>query len=419
MTRYWRAVLPAALVALMSACATAPHVGPLPLITPPSTAVPKPKSVVKAVIPSAIQAPDIWSKLRQSFAMADCDADAGILAWAHRYTQDPQHFEATLRDAMPRLVYVQQVAARHDVAGEFVLLPWVESHYQPVTSRHYQHAAGMWQIVPATARTMGLEVSRSYDARFSVPAATDGVMTLLERYYRDLHDWRLVDYAYNAGEFAVQRVLKQHGMPPAEPVIPNLPVPRITREHLTKLLAIACVIREPARFHVDLPLLPPSKRLETVTVKHPMRLEKVAKYAGMPLHKLKHLNSAFRDGRITAAHTPTRLLLPRQHARQWHRHVELQNARDADLIAGVTPQPLPLPSLPSTGNDPSPGQREHAAPLASSAPPPIRRHTVRRGETLWVIARRYAVSVRQIEHWNHLRGHTIKPGQVLKVSAPQ
>ncbi len=45
-------------------------------------------------------------------------------------------------------------------------------------------------------------------------------------------------------------------------------------------------------------------------------------------------------------------------------------------------------------------------------------HTVRPGESLWSIARHYSISVAKLERWNHLRKHKIKPGQVLKVSAP-
>jgi membrane-bound lytic murein transglycosylase D len=355
--------------------------------------------------------------LRQSFEMADCDADPHILSWARRYTRSPQRFEQHIREVMPRLVYVQQVAASHGVAGEFALLPWVESHFQPVQSRHHQRAAGMWQIVPRTARSMGLKVGHDYDGRYDVPAATEGVMTLLSRYHDDMHDWRLVDYAYNAGEFAVRRLVRQHGAPGEHPVIPKLPVTRTTREHLTKLLAIACVVREPSRFHVDLPLLPPGKQLETVAVKHSMPLAQAARRADMPLGKLKHLNAAFRNGHIAAAGAPAHLLLPRRHAEHW-RSAVLQS-EDADLTASVTPQPLTLPTLSPDDGEPPQGDIENTPPIAPpSSARPSSRHTVRRGESLWTIARRYAVSVRDLEHWNHLHGHKLKPGQVLKISAP-
>jgi membrane-bound lytic murein transglycosylase D len=418
MTRRRRFCLPLAVPVLLSACATAPGPSRAPRIVPPLVAaVPATPPAVKAVLPA--QPDDVWSRLRHSFAMADCDADPRIVSWAERYTSDPRRFEARIREAMPRLAYVQQAAADHGVAGEFALLPWVESHFQPVTSRHHQRAAGMWQIVPRTARAMGLEVGRDYDARFDVPAATEGVMGLLSRYHDDLHDWRLVDYAYNAGEFSVRRLVRQHGMPADEPVIPKLPVSRVTREHLTKLLAIACVVREPARFHVNLPLLPAEQQLETVAVKRPMTLDAAARRAGMGSDKLMHLNAAFRDGRIAATHTPAHLLLPRRQAEQWRDAA--QQAEDAGLTAGVTPAPVPLPKLASPGNDePAQSAVENSPPLPpATAAGTIQHHTVRSGESLWQIARRYAVSVRQLERWNRLHGRTLKPGQVLEVSAPR
>jgi membrane-bound lytic murein transglycosylase D len=419
--RRWRHGLTLAAPMLLAACATTPNAVRAPVIHPPRpAAVPLPQPDVSAVVPAR---DDIWTRLRQSFAMSDCDADPHILSWAERYTRDPQRFEDHLREAMPRLVYVQQVAAQHDVAGEFVLLPWVESHFQPVSSHRHQRAAGMWQIVPSTARSMGLHVGRDYDGRYDISAATEGVMKLLGRYHADLRDWRLVDYAYNAGEFAVRRLVRQHGAPAAEPVIPSLPVSRITREHLTKLLAVACVVREPARFHVNLPLLPADQRLEAVAVRQPMKLPEAAQRAGMPLAQFKHLNAAFLDGHIAADRHPSQLMLPQRNAVQW-RDAQRQ-AADAGLTASVTPSPSPLPALPvDNSGTPPPGAAENAPPLAVAAPPPSiapsatgRTHTVRAGESLWSIAHRYAVSVRDLEHWNHLRGEAIRPGQVLRVGA--
>lgn len=414
--RRWRSLLPLAMATLLGACATAPRPRHAPQIILPAPVVPTAPARVKALLPTHSE--DVWSRLRQSFAMSDCDADPQILSWARRYTRDPQRFEAHVRQIMPRLAYVEQVAAKHDVAGEFVLLPWVESHFQPVSGHGRHRAAGMWQIVPSTARAIGLKVGHDYDGRYDVPAATESVMALLSRYHGDLHDWRLVDYAYNRGEFAVRRLVQQHGAPADEPVIPKLPVSRTTREHLTKLLAIACVVREPSRFHVSLPLLPAGDHLETVEVKHPMPLSKAAARADMPLRKLKHLNSAYRNGHIAVASTPAHLLLPRHRAAQWRDAA--RQAEDGNLTASVMPQPITLPSLSSPDNGPtSQSEVEQSPPLDSSASStPTRHHTVRPGESLWSIARHYSISVAKLERWNHLHKHKIKPGQVLKVSAP-
>ena len=420
MKRPWRPALPLAVSVSIAACATAPGHHRAPRIAPPRATVPVPQPIVQALAPvapaPAAQLDDVWARLRSSFAMADCDADPAVLSWARRYTRSPAMFQRRIHDVMPRLVYVQQVAAEHDVAGEFVLLPWVESHFQSTRSHGTYRAAGMWQIVPRTARTMGLQVGPGYDGRYDVAAATESVMNLLERYHRQLHDWRLVDYAYNSGEFAVRRLVQTHGTPAAEPVIPRLPVSRTTRQHLTKLLAIACVVREPERFHVSLPSLAPGRRLETVQVTQPMPLAKAASRANMPLDKLKQLNAAFRNGHI-GAHGPGYLMLPRSRAEQWRQAGRLDE--DAGLTASVDPPSSPLPAL-SSADDGLPARSAMEENTAPPPPPPPRPrlHTVRRGENLWQIARRYAVSVSQLEHWNHLRGRVLKPGQVLKVGAP-
>lgn len=396
-------LLPLALSALLAACATAPvpHTAPGP---PP----PSPASSSTALAPAAASVPapatepagNVWDRLRGSFQMADCDADPAVLSWAKRYTRNPRRFEDALRDALPKLTYVQRVAAEHDVAGEFVLLPWIESGFRPIPARRGR-PAGMWQIMPATAAAMGLHVDRRYDARLDVQAAADAVMQLLNRYYGEFHDWRVADYAYNAGEFKARRLVQSHGLPPPIPTIPRWPVHDITREHLTKLLAVACVVRQPERFNVSLPLLEPNQHLVPVPLPHSMTLARAADKAGMPLDALKDLNAAFRTN-IADADVAPYLMMPASHAQQFH---------DALLAQAAAADEAPGADLASGLGAVDAGAPEQPAAAA-------RTHRVAAGESLWQLAHRYAVSVPDLQRWNHLRGQQIKPGQVLKVSAP-
>ncbi|MFC5435224.1 transglycosylase SLT domain-containing protein [Rhodanobacter umsongensis] len=328
--------------------------------------------------------------------MADCDADPSVMAWAARYTRNPRQFENQLRQVLPRLAYVQQVASQYDVAGEFVLLPWVESHFRPVAARR-QRPAGMWQIMPATAGTMGLRVDGRYDGRLDVPAAAHAVMKLLKQYHDQFHDWRVADYAYNAGEFSVRKLVQQHGAPGSEPVIPELPVRKGTRAHLTKLLAIACVVREPGRFKVKLPTLPDEQQLVQVKIPHSMPISRAADHAGMSVDTLKDLNAAFRSDLVDAS-AASYLLLPASHARHFQDALLAQPATD-------TPDGLAYDVA----------AKAVTAATANSTTP-RRTHTVRRGDSLWQIARSYSVDIRQLQRWNHLDGRALKPGQVLQVS---
>ncbi|XRD86263.1 transglycosylase SLT domain-containing protein [Dyella acidisoli] len=338
--------------------------------------------------------------------MSDCDADPQIMVWAHRYTQNPQRFEAQMSDALPQIVYVQQAAEKYDVAGEFVLLPWVESQYRPVPG-HRNLPAGMWQLVQSTARVMGLHVDHSYDGRLDTSASTDGVMRMLHDYHSELHDWRLVDYAYNRGEFGVQRLVQQHGLPPDEPAIPKLQVPRITREHLTKLLAISCVVRDPSRFNVELPTLPADQHLETVEVNRSMTLTTAAGHAGMETDDLRRLNPALQNN-FLVMNGPGHLLMPHRNAEQLRNAMQIAN--DQDMTASMSAR-SPLPAI--YVDQPESNSQDEA-----DKPQRARTHVVKPGESLWQIARSYSTSVSTLERLNHLHGKALKPGQVIKLDSP-
>lgn len=382
------------LAALLAACATTPSPKPSSAPRPftpeqSSTSATAPAPATPTEEPESAGTPtsEPWSRLRASFAMTDCDSDPAVQAWAHRFTANPRRFEQRLAHSLPRLRFIQEIAEKHGVAGEFVLLPWVESRYLPVQGRGRQ-PGGMWQIVPATAGSLGLRVNRHFDGRMDVAAATEAVMTMLRRYQDQFQDWRLTDYAYNAGEFAVRKLVARHGMPPEQPVIPKLPVKNVTREHLIKLLAIACVIREPDRFQVRLPTLPKEQHLVVVPIEHSMSMAIAAKHAGMSIDALRDYNAAFLNNRIDPKLAPT-LMLPNNRVDQFVQAMRNAGASEETSIA--------------------------SGPARADK---MQLHTVRAGESLWLIAKRAGVGVRQLRRWNGLHDNLVHPGQVLRLAAP-
>lgn len=310
--------------------------------------------------------------------MHDCVAPA--VQRAQRQTRNRKRFEKRMQQLLPLIDYVQQVTAKHHVAGEFALLPWVESHFHQTPPRH-NRPAGMWQVMPITARALHLEMNRRYDGRLDPIASTRAVMKLLSGYYNQWHDWRLADMAYNTGEYRLRRILKAHDMPPATPVIPRLPVGRTTRQHLTRLLAIACVIRDPQRFHVHLPKLEPGRQLVTVQLPAPTSLRQVAHLIDLSTDGLRKLNAGYRLADIPAD-TPMQLLLPATAA---------QTLRVA-MAAGRL-------------HDDTHGGRGSS-------------YTVVAGDSLWRIAKRFDIDVEQLRQWNDLDNSTLHPGQVLQLSPP-
>jgi membrane-bound lytic murein transglycosylase D len=91
-------------------------------------------------------------------------------------------------------------------------LPIMESGYQNLPqSRFPQHAAGVWQFVPQTARNFGLRVDTTIDERLDVKKATDAACRYLGALFLRFQDWELSVLAYNAGENKVQEgIAKTH-----------------------------------------------------------------------------------------------------------------------------------------------------------------------------------------------------------------
>ncbi|HET7664220.1 MAG TPA: LysM peptidoglycan-binding domain-containing protein [Rhodanobacteraceae bacterium] len=376
-----------ALALLLAACSTpAPRPAPPPPIPAPAPApvtqppMPEPQPAVTTT--PAVE-PDTWQRLRAGFAMDDCIAPA--LRRAHRETRNRQRFEQRMQQLLPLIDYVQRAAGQQHVAGEFALLPWVESHFHQTPPRRHR-PAGMWQIMPITGRAMHLDMNRHYDGRLDPIASTHAVMKLLSGYHDKWHDWRMADMAYNTGEYRLRRILKSHGMPPAKPVIPTLPVGRTTRQHLTRLLAIACIIRDPQRFQVNLPKLDPDRRLEAVSLPAPVSLQQVAQAADMSEKRLQQLNAGYRLGGVTTG-TPMQLLLPTTAAQT------LRTAIASGRLHDET--------------------RRLAARAAAASS-----YTVVSGDSLWSIAQRFDVDVEQLRQWNHLDDSVLHPGQTLQLSPP-
>ncbi|MBC3786822.1 lytic transglycosylase domain-containing protein [Spirosoma utsteinense] len=72
-------------------------------------------------------------------------------------------------------------------------------------------ASGYWQLMPGTARELGLTVSGNVDERNNLQKATVAVCRYLHQLYRQLGSWTLVAAAYNGGITHVQNRMEQQG----------------------------------------------------------------------------------------------------------------------------------------------------------------------------------------------------------------
>ncbi len=388
-----------AMAALLAACAAQP---PKPQasasVAIAAPAMPAPTTVP---LPAAAPAPDLWARLRGDFVLDDC-GNPQAKVWARRLTRNPDRFAAQLQQSLPLMIWVQEAAERAGVPGEFVLLPLVESSYNPAEPGRRGDPAGMWQIMPQTARTLGLTVNRDYDGRLDPAASTQVVLAMLKEYGSELHDWRLVDMAFNAGEYKINGLL---GDRDAESVnVPHLRVGAVTRDHLAKLMALACIVRDPQRFEVELPNARNATHLTLVRLPQAVELASAARAADLSLAQLRALNPGYRGSRM-AEDAPHHLLLPQENAQRLSAALDSQGAAAlASAEHGAEPKNTVAPAKPTLAWA---GKRHDTS-----------RHRVTRGESLWSIARRYKIDPANLRAWNALASDALRPGQSLLLSAP-
>lgn len=429
---------------LLAAC-TAPSVrppAPAAARPPPTTereTRPMPSTVTPAA-PAPTQSP--WPRLRQRFALSACEYRPEVQHWVRQYAKAPRQFSANWTRAMPFLLLVVEEIERRDLPGEFALLPYIESDYQPLPPRRADLPAGMWQLMPGTARDAGLIVRADYDERLDAHASTRAALDLLERHHRHFADWRLANMAFNSGEYRVRRLLGERDprtLSAAE--LAQVALSPTTHEHLDRLLALACIVTTPERFSLQLPEPTPQDRVRSIALEAGMDLRLAGRLAGVPVEQAKRLNAGYRRHRMPNE-GPHRLLLPESSLARfrtaadavpralWNDWREERAARTSGIGSWAGQLGVPVAVLaaanaldPNATVNPTtrlllPGREAEpldAEPTRGGARAP-RMHVVASGDTLSHVARRYSIPLNRLKRLNPQAG-TLRPGDRLRLSA--
>lgn len=417
---------------------------PPPPATPPAQQTPVPE-ISDSPASDAVESP--WPHLRQRYAMPGCNYSPAVQRFAKMMAQSPRHLSAALRQAMPFVLIATAQIEKFDMPGEFAFLPWVESSYTMIPPNG-DSAAGMWQLMPETARELGLRIDDEYDGRLDAYISSQTALVLLKQYDEEFGDWRLANMAFNAGVNSVRQALTSNSTTIAKGGHPYLN--QTNDEHLTKLLAMACIVSMPSRYGVTLPEPQKDDVAALIELPAPLDLRLAAEIGNMDYAQMRRWNPAYLKGRMPDG-GPYHLLVPEQRRaliertlgmlpqytwRDW-RDMKLQQPQTIDTLAmayDLDPQALAtinhvdpdatLPAgrrllLPGRDNNLVAGVTAVSAATATAGTAEAGSCTVREGDTLWDIARRYRLRVEDLMLWNRLsRSSTLQLGQHLRLAAP-
>ncbi|PKF51219.1 lytic murein transglycosylase [Enterovibrio nigricans] len=138
----------------------------------------------------------------------------------------------------PLVSYILKKLDTYALPERFVLIPMLESSFNAKAISH-ANAAGLWQLMPATATRFGLSVSKTDDQRFDELASTEAAIKYLAFLYRKFEgNETLTLAAYNAGEGRVQRAINRQN----NAHFTSLSLPKETKTYIARFYALDSLI---------------------------------------------------------------------------------------------------------------------------------------------------------------------------------
>ncbi len=243
-------------------------------------------------------------------------------------------------------------------------VPVVESGYNPYALSP-AGAMGLWQLMPRTARGLGARSTRQIDARRHVRAATDAAVRYLLDLRQRFGNWPLALAAYHRGPAAIARALRRTPWTPADGVR-AMPVPAITRNYVLHVIGVAAMLR------AGVAAFPEPLRTREIALEAPLDLIALARAADMKPRDFFLLNPGLNE---------------------------------AQCLQGRVIVHVPEKKI------------EAVRLAARQAGPRYVRYRVRKGDSLWKIARAHGIGVSRLRRLNPHLGRVLAPGQTLKVPA--
>jgi peptidoglycan lytic transglycosylase D len=356
---------------------------------------------------------------------------------------EKDYFQAAYERSGKYRPYIVEALRKAGLPEELSWLPLIESGFK-VKAMSRARALGLWQFIPSTGYKFGLTRNRYIDERIDFIKSTDAAIAYLKELHNIFGDWATVLAAYNCGEGRVLQVIRTQNVNYLDDfwdLYQRLPLE--TARYVPRFFATLQIIKDPKKYGFDNLTADASLKFDTMEINRQVQLKDISKAVGVDLADLEELNPELRyhlvppdayqlripkgiTQNLTAvldtlpvSSLPQRAFVYHRVrsgqtlstiARYYHtsvgaimrannmRHTMIRVGKTLKIpqrgfvtIATETSQPQPQP-IPASGN-----------------------HRVRKGDSLWNIAKRYGTTVENIKTLNHLASNNLVIGQVLQI----
>jgi membrane-bound lytic murein transglycosylase D len=271
---------------------------------------------------------------------------------------------------------------------ELKYLPIVESALNPGAVSH-AGAGGLWQFMPGTGKSYGLDITSYIDERNDPYLSTEAACLYLKKLYKIYGDWSMALAAYNAGPGNVNKAIRRaNGKTDFWSIREFLP--KETQNYVPAFIAVNYAMKY-ATHHNIYPIKPEFLNIEidTVHVCHRIEFGVLEHWLAYSRTKLRYLNPMFKTDIIPEVDSSYTLYLPVNLLGKYFQFEDsIYKYSSLDYKYWVA------------GNQPNRVERNH---------------TIKSGETLAIIAAKYNVSEQEIRAWNTKSSDYLKVGGTLLI----
>ena len=285
----------------------------------------------------------------------------------------------------------EEIFDKHNIPLELKHLAVIESALNPC-ARSRCGATGLWQFMYPTGKMYGLNVNSYIDERSDVYKATEAAAEYLTSLYGMFHDWQMVLAAYNAGPGTISKAIRRSGGKKTYwEIRPYLPLE--TQAYVPAFIAANYVMNYPTEHNIYAST--PRKtyfEVDTAVVKESMTFGQISAALDISVEEIAYFNPQYRKSEIPAGGNC--LTLPKA-------KIGTFLSNETEIYAAIKSQQL-------------------VASENSMAIKEVQKtHTVRNGEKLSTIARKYGVTVADLRSWNYIGKKGIRTGKKLIVYVKQ
>ena len=255
-------------------------------------------------------------------------------------------------------------------------------------------AVGLWQFMPYTGKSYGLEVNSLVDERRDAVLSTRAACQYMRDLYNLYNDWTLAIAAYNCGPGNVNKALARAGADCKTFWDIYYFLPPETRGYVPAFIGASYAFAYHKNHNVEYEPSPLPLATDTITVRRIMHFGQISSTIDLPIEMLRKLNPQYKLDIIPATNKSYTLTLPTQFVSAYiEREEEIFRKDSTFLKEYINPANIDKKRL----------ERGFV-------------YTVKSGDTLSGIANRYRVSVKNLMRWNGLKSaNRLRVGQKLRI----